>query len=70
MPGNDQKNKTPEKEPIIGRVDNPGEKYKEEQNKRDISQIDRQEGSMNNGQISSDISSDENKQQNSRNSNE
>ena len=36
-------------EPIVGRVDKPGDKYKEEQNKADISHVDRQEGTMNHG---------------------
>lgn len=34
---------------ISGRVDNPGDKYREEQNTADISQVDMQEGTMNNG---------------------
>jgi hypothetical protein len=34
---------------IVGRVDKPGENYKEEQNKADISHVDRQEGTMNHG---------------------
>ena len=36
-------------EPIVGRVDKPGDKYKDEQNKADISHVDRQEGTMNHG---------------------
>ena len=48
---NTNKNDGKHEEPIIGRVDKPGEKYKEEQNKADISHVDRQEGNMNNGTI-------------------
>jgi hypothetical protein len=34
---------------ITGRVDKPGEQYREQQNKADISHVDRQEGTMNHG---------------------
>jgi len=44
----DKKNERYE-EPIVGRVDKPGDNYKEEQNKADISHVDRQEGTMNHG---------------------
>ena len=44
----DKKNERYE-EPIVGRVDKPGDKYKEQQNKADISHVDRQEGTMNHG---------------------
>jgi hypothetical protein len=43
------KNNVKHEEPIIGRVDKPGDKYKEEQNTADISHVDRQEGTMNHG---------------------
>ena len=46
---NPEKNNVKQDEPIIGRVDKPGDKYKEEQNKADISHVDRQEGTMNHG---------------------
>ena len=44
----DKKNERYE-EPIVWRVDKPGDKYKEQQNKADISHVDRQEGTMNHG---------------------
>lgn len=55
----DKKNERYE-EPIVGRVDKPGDRYKEEQNKADISHVDRQEGTMNNGTIGGNMNEDEN----------
>ncbi|HEU0065256.1 MAG TPA: hypothetical protein VFQ58_09500 [Flavisolibacter sp.] len=42
-------NSRPSDENITGRVDKPGDQYKEQQNKADISHVDRQEGTMNHG---------------------
>ena len=55
------KNKKPPEnnDSIIGRVDNPGENYQKEQNRDDISHVDRQEGTMNNGTLGGNMDSGE-----------
>lgn len=53
--GNNNANNNETKGNIIGRTDNPGNKQLAENNKPDISNIDRQEGSMDNGSVGPDF---------------
>ena len=46
--------------PIVGRVDNSGnEQFKDEEREADISHIDRQEGTMNNGTLGGNFNKEE-----------